>query len=228
MRFGPDFRAGANDIVPLLVPLFTLGAVTGVAATDVGLSPLQTLGMGVLFFSPISTIATIELLESGAPGFVIVVTAISVVLHFAVLSFSIAPYFDRLSTGWKWVLAYFLNTPNYALSVKRYSADSTTNVRDYYLGVVVPFWIVWQASIIVGLLFGVSLPENAEVGFVVPLVFIALLTSMVKDRPTAATAGTAGVLSVLVGGIPLNGGLIVAAFVGVLTGLLFRPTEVAG
>jgi predicted branched-subunit amino acid permease len=226
MAFHADFRSGAKDVVPLLLPLFTIGGVTGIAATDAGLSPLQTLGMGVLFFSPVSTVTTIELLESGTPAIVIVVTAISVVLHFAVLSLSIAPYFDRLSTGWKWVLAYFLNTPNYALSVKRYSADSATDVRDYYLGVVVPFWLVWQTSIVVGLLFGVGLPETLSVDFIIPLVFIALLVSMVKDRPTAAAAVSAGVLSVLVSTMPISGGLILAAIVGIIAGMVFRTTEV--
>ncbi|MDS0296572.1 AzlC family ABC transporter permease [Halogeometricum luteum] len=226
MAFQADFRSGVKDVVPLLLPLFAIGGATGIAATNAGLSSFQTLGMGVLFFSPISTVTTIELLESGAPAIVIVVTSISVVLHFAVLSLSIAPYFAQLSIKWKWVLAYFLNTPHYALSVKRYSADSETNIREYYLGVAVSGWLVWQASIIVGMLFGVGLPENLSVDFVIPLVFIALLVSMVKNRPTAAAAVSAGILSLLASTLPFSGGLILAAIIGIIAGMMVKTTEV--
>jgi len=202
--------------------MFTIGLVAGIAATDAGIPPLQTIGMGVLFFSPGSTVTTIELLESGTPAVVIVITALSVVIHLTIVSLSIAPYFERLSLGWKWLLAYLLNTPNYALSTRRYEVEPTTDVRAYYLGTGLPLWLVWQTSLGVGVLFGVGVPPQWEFDFVIPLVFIALLGSMLKDRITATVACVAGVTSVAGIGLPLNSGLIVAALVGTTAGVLLQ------
>uniref|UniRef100_UPI003EBCEBDB AzlC family ABC transporter permease n=1 Tax=Halorubrum sp. HHNYT27 TaxID=3402275 RepID=UPI003EBCEBDB len=197
MSFKTDVLAGAKDVTALLPPLITIGAVAGIAGTEAGLSPVEILGMGVLFFSPVSTITTIDLLAAGAPDIVIILTALSVVVHFTILSLSIAPFFERVSTSWKWVLAYFLNTPNYALSVRRFEADTDTDIRGYYLGVVGPFWLAWQASLAAGIVFGVGIPSAWEFDFVVPLVFIGLLNSMIKTWTIAVVAVVAGVVSLV-------------------------------
>jgi branched chain amino acid efflux pump len=53
-----------------------------------------------------------------------------------------------------------------------------------------------------------------------PLIFIALALPAIKDRTTAAAALSAGVAAVFAAALPLNLGLISAALVGVLGGLV--------
>ena len=69
----------------------------------------------------------IELLGSGTPVALITITGLIIGVRYLLISLSIAPYFKQLSTGWKWVLAYFLWTPNYALSVERFDTEPTTS-----------------------------------------------------------------------------------------------------
>jgi predicted branched-subunit amino acid permease len=226
MTLRADILAGARRGAPLLPPIFTFGVVTGIAATAAGFSPVQTVGMGLLFYSPVSTITTVELLAAGTPAAIVLVTALSVVAHFTVLSLSIAPYFEHLSTGRKWLLAYFLNTPSYALSVDRYEADADTGIVGFYLGVGGSLWATWQAALGVGLAFGAGSRPGWQLDFVIPLVFIALLGDAVESTRALLVAVVAGVVSVAGGGLPLNAGVLVAAVAGLCAGVLAQRTGV--
>lgn len=226
MTFRTDFVAGFRDVAAMLFPLFALGTVVGVAAAEAGIPTPQTIGMAVLFFSPLSMITTIELIEAGVPPAIIVITAISVVIHFIVLSFSIAPSLSQVSRGWRWVLAYFLNTPTFAFAVQRYEAYPDTSIRGYLLGIVLPFWIVWQASVLTGVVLGVSVPSEWELDFVITLVFIALLGRMVTHRTAVIAIGVAGFISVIAVGLPFNVGILIAALVGTATGAIYRRMAV--
>ena len=53
-----------------------------------------------------------------------------------------------------------------------------------------------------------------------PLTFIALVLPAIKDHSTATAALSAGATAVFVAAMPLNLGLITAALVGVLGGLV--------
>lgn len=221
MSLRGDFIAGAKAVSPLVPPAATVGLVTGVAATSVGLSQIQTIGMAVVVYSPTVMLTAFALLESEAPLIVLIVASLVVGARFVMLSLSIAPYFRRLSTSWKWMLAYFLWTPVYALSIERYEAAPTTSRRGYYLGTALPLWIVFQAALIVGVVFGASVPGDLQLGFIVPLAFIALLMRMVSDRPSSVAALVAGVIAVFASALPLNVGIIAAAVGGTLAGVLY-------
>jgi hypothetical protein len=63
---------------------------------------------------------------------------------------------------------------------------------------------------------------------VLPLTFIALVLPAIKDRLTATAALSAGGTAVFVAAMPLNLGLITAALVGVLGGLVARTWQEGG
>jgi predicted branched-subunit amino acid permease len=226
MSLRADCLAGAKAVSPLVPPAATVGLVTGVAATSVGLSQLQAVAMSVVVYSPTVMLTAFALLESETPLVVLVVASLVVGVRFTMLSLSIAPYFERLATGWKWLLAYFLWTPVYALSVERYEADPATSRRGYYLGTALPLWAVFQAALVVGLLFGTNVPTDWQLGFVVPLAFIALLMRMVSDRPTSVAALVAGVIAVFASVLPLNVGIVAAAVGGTGAGVLYASRVV--
>ena len=62
--------------------------------------------------------------------------------------------------------------------------------------------------------------EGWSLDFVLPLTFIALVLPAIKDRTTTTAALSAGATAVLAAAMPLNLGLITAALVGVLGGLV--------
>jgi predicted branched-subunit amino acid permease len=71
-----------------------------------------------------------------------------------------------------------------------------------------------------GVFLGARGSEGWSLDFVLPLIFIALALPAVKDRATVAAAISAGVAAVFAAAAPLNLGLIAAALVGVLGGLV--------
>ncbi|MFB6154829.1 MAG: AzlC family ABC transporter permease [Haloferacaceae archaeon] len=225
-----SFRAGLFDgakaTAPLLPAAASIGLVTGVAATAVGLPPGQAVSMSVAFYSPIVMLTALNLLQSGAPPAVVVLGSLLVGARFAMLSLSISPYLERLSTGWRWVLAYFLLTPTYVLSVERYESRPETSRHGFYLGTAIPGWVTLQASFLFGIGFGTSVPSRWQLGFVVQLAFIALLMRFLSDRADAVAALTAGVLAVLAANFPLGTGLLVAITGGVAAGEWVRRLEV--
>ena len=55
---------------------------------------------------------------------------------------------------------------------------------------------------------------------ILPLTFIALVVPALKDKAGVAAAVTAALVGLLTVGFPLKTGLLAAAFIGIVTGLL--------
>jgi predicted branched-subunit amino acid permease len=86
--------------------------------------------------------------------------------------------------------------------------------------VALSIWTTWQAATMTGVFLGAWASEGLSLDFVLPLIFIALALPAIKDSTTGAAALSAGVAAVLCAALPLNLGLISAALVGVLGGLV--------
>jgi len=65
----------------------------------------------------------------------------------------------------------------------------STARRWYYLGTAVPIWDSWVAGTVLWAPLNVRVPERWGREFVVPLVFLALLSASVDDRTTLAIPG---------------------------------------
>lgn len=215
-----EFLAGVRSIAPLLPPGAMVGLVTGIAASAVGMSVADAGVMSVVVYSPSVMLTAFGLLESGAPTVILLATALVVGVRFMLLSLSISTYLDRLSTAWQWLLAYFLWTPVYALSIDHYEARPDTDRQWFYLGCALPMWVTFQGTLLVGAAFGAELPAGLQLRFVVPLAFIALLARLVDDRPSATAAVFAGGLAIGGSALPLNTGIVVATIGGTAAGVL--------
>lgn len=218
-RLSADFSTGVRDSLPLLLGIVPFALVAGVAAAEAGLSTIQALGMSVFVFAGASQLAALDLLGSNAPLAVVVLTAAVINLRMLMYSASIAPHFRATAGRVRAVLAYFLTDQAFALTVARYDVEDTGQ-RWYYLGLSLALWSVWQVGTVVGVVVGAGVPDEWGLEFAVPLVFLALLVPALKDRESLAAGATAGVAAVAGAGLPLNLGLVVAAVVGVLAGMV--------
>ena len=216
------FASGAKDTVSALLGLIPLAIALGTAASSSGLSALEALAMSVFVLSGAAQMAMIELISTGASVAVIVLTVIVISLRLTMYSASLAPHFRRLSAGWKGLLSYLLTDPAYAVSITRFDGGETKepNKRWYFLGAALAVWITWQVGTVVGIFLGSRMPEGLSLDFFLPLGFIALIVPAIKDRATATAALSGGVAAVFAATLPLNLGLITAALVGILAGLL--------
>lgn len=187
--------------------------ITGVAATTVGLPAVEAVILSMAVYSPLVILTAFNLLDVGSPLAVVVLGSLVVGARFSVLSLS--PYLERLSTRWKWVLAYFLLTPAYVLSVERFESEPETDERGFYLGTAIPGWITLQLTFVLGIWLGASVSSGWQLDFVLPLAFIALLVRFLSDRAGLVTALAAGVTALLTTDLPLGTGLLVAIVGGV-------------
>jgi 4-azaleucine resistance transporter AzlC len=216
-----QFVSGVKAISPILLGMIPFSMVAGIAAADIGLSPGYALAMSVMVFAGAAQLAALQLLSSGAPFWVIVMTAWMINLRFMLYSASIAPYLKRLPTRWKTLLAYLLTDQAYAVSVIEFERHAVFDNRHwFYFSASLMMWLVWQVGTLTGALLGSQLPESWSLDFAIPLVFIALVVPALKDRPAIAAAFVSGLVASLAAGLPFNLGLPVAVVLGILTGML--------
>lgn len=215
------FVSGAKAIVPVLVALVPFAVAFGATAMGNGLSALEALAMSMLVFAGAAQLAAIPLISAGT-SVAVVLTVLVINLRLTLYSASLASHFRRLPAGWKGLLSYLLTDQAYAATITRFDDGEVEepDKRWYYLGVGLAIWLTWQAATMLGVFLGAWASEGWSLDFVLPLTFIALALPAIKDRMTATAALSAGVAAVFVAAMPLNLGLITAALVGVLGGLI--------
>ena len=57
------FLKGIIDVSPLMIPVVPFGLIFGVLAIEIGLSPLETMGMSIIVFGGASQIILLQLLQ---------------------------------------------------------------------------------------------------------------------------------------------------------------------
>jgi len=215
-----DFASGVRVSLPILLGVVPFGMVAGVAAVGAGVPAVEALAMSVVIFAGASQLAAVELIGRNAPALVVVVTVLVINLRLVMYSASIAPHFRDQSERWKALLAYLLTDQAYAVSLLEFESDRETARRWYYLGIAASLWVTWQIATVAGIALGASVPDSWQLGFAVPLVFLAVLVPAITDRATGAAALVGGAVAVAANGLPFNLGLIIAAVVGIGAGLL--------
>jgi predicted branched-subunit amino acid permease len=103
-----DFLSGAWDSVPTLPANVPFGFVAGAAAVQAGFSDLQAVAMSALIFGGASQLAAIDLLDSGSPLVIVVLTAVVVNLRYVMYSAAIAPYFQEFRSKWRLFASQFI------------------------------------------------------------------------------------------------------------------------
>jgi len=228
-----EFLAGVKAELPILLGVSPFGMIYGVLALSAGLPASLAFAMSSVVFAGSAQFVAAQLIGTGAPGIVILVTTFIVNLRHVLYGASIAPYLKPLNTRWKGLLAYLLTDEVYAVAVTRYaqlaaSPSGSPSVRWYFLGAGLAQWSAWQASTAVGIALGAQIPPGWALDFAIALTFIALVIPTLTDRPTVAAALAAGIIAVLAAGWPYKLGLVLAAVVGILVGLLVEGKSKAG
>lgn len=215
-----DVVAGLRDGAPAALGTAPYGLVMGVAAASAGFTVTQAAGLSALVFAGLSQLTMADLFGQGASVVVVVATALVINVRFTMYSASIAPHLDDLGRVWRWLCPFFLVGPVYAIALQAFEQDRPTHYGWYFLGVALPSWAIWVVGTLVGMVAGARIPGEWQLGFAVPLVFVAILVQFVDDAATAAAALVGGGVSVGVAGLPFNAGLLVATVAGIAAGLV--------
>jgi len=228
-----EFLAGVKAELPILLGVSPFGMIYGVLALSAGLPASLAFAMSSVVFAGSAQFVGAQLIGTGAPGIVILVTTFVVNLRHVLYSASVAPYLKHLNARWKCILAYLLTDEVYAVAITRFtqpggSPSTSPSLRWYFLGAGLAQWSAWQASTAVGIVLGAQIPPGWALDFAIALTFIALVIPTLTDRPTVAAALSAGIVAVLTAGWPYKLGLVLGAVVGIVVGLLVEGKPKAG
>jgi 4-azaleucine resistance transporter AzlC len=214
------FWAGVRAELPLLVGVFPFGLIYGALALSAGLSEAAAQAMSSVVFAGSAQFIAAQLVRDSAPGLVIILTVAVVNLRHMLYSASVAPYIQHLPPRWKTLLAYLLTDEAYAATILHYEKEGAApDGHWFFLGAGTALWTTWQISSALGIFLGAAIPAAWPMDFAIPVTFIAMVIPALKDRPAAAAALAAGAVALLANGLPFKLGLVLAALVGILTGV---------
>jgi len=220
------FLEGVRAEVPLLIGVFPFGMIYGALALNAGLSASAAQLMSSIVFAGSSQFVAAQLVHEAAPAFVIILTIAVVNLRHMLYSASLAPYLQNLSLRWKVLLSYLLTDEAYAPSIIKYEKDGFQPYSHWFLlGAGFSLWFNWQISTALGIFLGAAIPKEWPLDFALPLTFIAMVVPILKNRPMAAAAVSAGLVALLAYSLPYRIGIILAALTGILVGTILEGKE---
>jgi len=212
-------RRGVIDALPLFVPAIPFGLVIGLAITNTGMNPFVGWSGSWLIFGGAAQLTLITLLGGGVAVAAAVGTALVVNARHLMYSAALAPTFQRQPRWFRWFGPYLLVDQLFALATIRLE-DEPDSFRTYYLAAGALFWILWSVVVAVGLLLGPVVPEEWNLEFAIPILFIGLLVLGIEHWPELVAALVGAGVTYLAAGLPSRTGLLVGAFVGMIAGFV--------
>ena len=212
--------AGARAITPLAIAVFPFGLVYGVLVARADLPSWVGGIASLLVIAGAAQIALVDLIDRDAPALVAVATALIINLRMVLYSAALAPAYSRFPRGWRYSLAHLITDQTTVLSLMFFEHQRDPTARRWWVvGASALFIGSWVLGTWVGILSGAQIPTGLELGFAIPLTFLALLVPTLKGRPEIVAAMAAALIVVVAAPLPFSLGLPLGAVVGVAAGL---------
>ena len=215
------FLQGAKTISPMIAGAGPFGMILGVVTADMGLSATEGIGMSILMFAGTAQLVALQLYAAGAALWVIVLSATIINLRHVIYSASISKHFRPVSIWWKVIISYALVDQTYAFAIAQFEKHPDSSYKEwFFLGMALFIFTIWHLAMVIGYYAGALIPESWSLGFVVPLIFVALLALAVEGWPFIGAALVAATVSIAGLGLPHNLGLIIAILSGIAFGTI--------
>ena len=215
------WRNGMRDVAPIILGIVPFGLIFGVTAAAADVDQLAAWASSFVIFAGVSQLATVEVLGTGGIAVTALLTAVVINSRHLMYSADMGRYTADQPLRTKIGIAYVLTDQAYLVSTARFSdPDNSDSVISFYFGAALTLWGTWQIATTAGFLVGNFIPTSWELGFAIPLTFLALLILAVKSKPGLVAAVVGGSVAVATIGLPLGLGLICGAAAGVGAGLI--------
>ncbi len=175
------FAQGFLAMLPLWAGAIPSGIAYGVAAQAIGLGVAETQLMSLVVFSAAAQVSAVSLLDTDAPGLLLVGTAMALNAQLLLLGLTVGRQV-RLSWVERFVTAWFLTDGAFGVTAARGPLRIPV-----LLGAGMSMFLAWNLGTSLGMAGGQALPDaqRASLDFVVPLSFLAVLVPLVRTRATA-------------------------------------------
>lgn len=217
-----SFRSGFSDVLTALVAAGTWGFVTGIAMVKSGLTESMATLMTVLVYAGSAQLTSLPLIASSEPLWLIFLAATVVNVRFIIFGAALQPYFRNMSWGKRLALGYVSSDISFVVFMARYGDSAARGTQDqlwYYLGIVIPGWLAWNLSSLLGIYMGGFVPESWSLDFAATLALLAIVIPLVKTRPMVMCLVVAGAIAWVGQPLPLRLGLAGAVVGGVAAGV---------
>jgi len=185
-----------------------------------GIAPLVAMLISIVVFAGASMVAAAQLLASGTPALLVVLTTLFINLRFMMYSASLRLHFGREPLGWRLLMAYLQADNVYGLTIMRYAdKPDAPGERDFFMGAALVVWAAWQLAVAAGILIGAGVPVSWRLEFAAPLAFIAMTIPLLRDRAMVGAAIVAGLTVVASNSLPFKLSIPLAALAGIGAGL---------
>lgn len=212
--------AGIRALTPLAMAVFPFGLVYGVlvARSDVP-NWVGALASPVIYAGA-AQIALIDLLDRDAPIVVAVGTALIINLRMMMYSAALAPAIAGFGRGWRALAPYAITDQLTVVSLLWFEDHPDPRDRRAFFVTGGLFFLgAWILGTLIGIATGAQVPDGLQLGFAIPLTFLALLVPTLRGRPELTAALASALAVVVVAGLPYSLGVPVGAVVGVAAGL---------
>jgi predicted branched-subunit amino acid permease len=224
----PGCREGAVDAIPMAIGIAAWGLVAGVAMAKSEMGVPMAIFMSVIVYAGSAQIAALPLIVAGAPMWVVWATTACVSLRFMAFSFHYRPFFAHLPRRQRIALSFLMGDTNFALFARKYPEPVPGHPHeDYFLGSAVTTLVVWQVSIITGIVAGHGIPSSWGVGFAGTMALLALTCTQLRNPATWVAAAVAGCAAIAAYALPLKLNILVAIAAAIAVGVLADHSRAA-
>jgi predicted branched-subunit amino acid permease len=215
------WRNGVRDVSPIILGIVPFGLIFGVTAAATDVDQLAAWASSFLIFAGVSQLAVVEIIGTGGIAVTALLTAIVLNSRHLMYSADMGRYIAGQPLKTKIGIAYLLTDQTYLISSARFpDPDNSEGLASFYFGAALTLWSTWQIATTTGFLLGNFIPRSWELGFAIPLTFLALLILAVKSRPGLVAAVVGGSVAVAAIGLPFGLGLMCGAAAGVVAGVI--------
>ena len=217
-----DAWDGLKAISPLMIGSAVFGLAFGALVIDAGINPWAGLFGTVTVVAGASQIAMVEAIRADAPAIVAVLTGILINARFALYSAALAPLWAVFPLRWRLGLAYLMTDQSAVVAMREADEQDPVRRRWYAMGAALPFVLVWVLGTMVGLVLGPVIPEHWQVGFIVPLMFIAVLVPGLRKPAELVTIAGATAIVLLGHNWPFGLNVFFGIIAGMTAGATFE------
>lgn len=212
---------GVRAFAPLLIAVVPFGLVFGIVAAGSEVGPWLGGATSFIIFAGAAQLATLQLIDAGAAGAVVIATALVINARHLMYSAALAPAFREFPKEARFALPYLLTDQAFAISIVRFGeVEDPVYRRWFFIGAGLSLWVPWQIFTITGIVVGAQIPASWSLDFAIPLMFVILLVPTIKGRPELIAAVVGATVAVVAAGAPYGLGLIVGALSGVVAGVI--------
>jgi 4-azaleucine resistance transporter AzlC len=218
-----EFVAGVVATFPLIVGATPFGLIYGALAVSSGLSPAASVAMSAFVFAGSAQFIATGLIANGVAPLVIILTTFVVNLRHSLYAATLAPHMKHLPQRWLIPFGFWLTDEAFVATITRYNQEDDSPYKHwFYFGSALFMYLNWQVVTIIGVVARQAIPDAASWGldFAMVVTFIGMLVPLVENWATVAAVLVAGLTALLANSLPHKLGLMLAALLGILTGVL--------